>query len=217
VENNNQSITGELQTHVERAPLLSVIPGMFRIKTLIILLFVFVLGAVANGSGFADEEEKRRVDISLSIFPRVVAVDNHFRDKLVTDNKVQLLFLYSNNEKRAEELAERLKKSSKNIGGMSLMTATLSISDVLDDKLNEKPTAIFVVERLSNNDLTKVMAFAEAEKRLVFSPFSGDVERGATVGISVTNRVKPYFNLKTLKRSEIVINALLMKMSKRYE
>lgn len=190
---------------------------MFKIRTLMFVLSVIALSAVAGSSGFADEEEKRRVDISLSIFPRIVAVDNHFRDKLVTDNKVQLLFLYSKNENRAQDLADRLRENGKNIGGMSVMTSALNISAALEKEKKEKPTAIFISERLSKEDLKKVMAYAEAENRLVFSPFSGDVERGATVGISVTNRVKPYFNLTTLKRSNIVINALLMKMSKRYE
>lgn len=181
------------------------------------VLTVLVMSTVAGGSGYADEEEKRRVDISLSIFPRIVAVDNHFREKLVADNKVQLLFLYSENETRAQDLAKRIKKDGKNIGGMTVMTSALSISSALEKEQADKPTAIFISERLSEENLNKVMAFAESQNRLVFSPFSGDVERGATVGISVTNRVKPYFNLTTLKRSNIVINALLMKMSKRYE
>jgi ABC-type uncharacterized transport system substrate-binding protein len=178
---------------------------------------VVVLSAVAGGSGFADEEEKRRVDISLSIFPRIVAVDNNFREKLVLDNKVQLLFLYSNNEKRAEDLAVRIAKKARNIGGMNVMASAKNINSILGADQKIKPTAIFISERLSKDDLDKVMDYAASENRLVFSPFSGDVERGAMVGISVTNRVKPYFNLAALKRSNIVINALLMKMSKRYE
>lgn len=186
-------------------------------NALIITLLLVAFTAVSASSGFASEEEKRRVDISLSIFPRIVAVDNHFRDKLVSENKVQLIFLYSKNEVRARDLADRIKKDGKNIGGMSVMASALSIGRVLEGQQEIRPTAIFITERLNEDELNKVMAFAESENRLVFSPFSGDVERGATVGISVTNRVKPYFNLTTLKRSNIEINALLMKMSKRYE
>ena len=214
---NKKYITEELRVCLENAWYSGAIKRMFRTRFLIILLSVVVLSAVAGGSGFADEEEKRRVDISLSIFPRIVAVDNDFRQKLAPDNKVQLLFLYSSNEKRAEDLAKRIEKNGKNIGGMSVMASAISISSVLDKERKVKPTAIFISERLSKNDLEKVMAYAASENRLVFSPFSGDVERGATVGISVTNRVKPYFNLSALKQSNIVINALLMKMSKRYE
>jgi hypothetical protein len=189
----------------------------FSTKFIIILLSVFLFSAIASSSGFADEEEKRRVDISLSIFPRIVAVDNHFREKLAADNKVQLFFLYSNNEARAQDLAERVENNGKSIGGMNVKTSALNINAAITNKSNIKPTAIFITERLSDDDLNKLMDYAASQNRLVFSPFSGDVERGTTVGISVTNRVKPYFNLSALKRSNIVINALLMKMSKRYE
>jgi hypothetical protein len=70
---------------------------------------------------------------------------------------------------------------------------------------------------LKDGDLKKIVKIAEENSCIVFSPFTGDVERGVVVGISVTNRVKPYFNIRALERSKIVINALLMKMSKRYE
>ena len=181
------------------------------------LLLMFVISTVTGSSGFADEEEKRRVDISLSIFPRVVAVDNNFRNKLVDGNNVQLVFLYSVNESRAIDLAARLNENVKSIGGMKVVASSKNINNLLNSQEEAKPTAIFLSERLADEELLKIMSYAQTEKRLVFSPFSGDVERGATVGISVTNRVKPYFNLKTLRVSEIVINALLMKMSKRYE
>jgi hypothetical protein len=171
----------------------------------------------ADSLGYADEEENRRVDISLSIFPRIVAVDNDFRSKLSPANKVKLAFLYKEDDERAESLAKLLISKNKNIGGMRVTTSTTSIKDMLRISTEEKPTAIFISERLNKKDLDKVVAFAEKNKFIVFSPFTGDVERGVTVGISVTNRVKPYFNIQALKNSNIDINALLMKMSKRYE
>lgn len=180
-------------------------------------LFFLTLAVFAGNLGYADEEDQRRVDISLSIFPRIVAVDNHFRKKLVDDNKVKLVFLYSENKRRAENLAERMEEENKNIGGMGVMASALSISNATKGMAKQRPTAFFISERLNNDDLNRVIAYAEARNRLVFSPFSGDVERGVMVSISVTNRVKPYFNLEALRRSKVDINALLMKMSKIYE
>jgi hypothetical protein len=190
---------------------------IFLARCLMAGLFFLTIVVFAGSLGYADEEDQRRVDISLSIFPRIVAVDNDFREKLVDKNKVQLLFLYAENKKRAENLAEKMEEENKNIGGMGVMVSALSISSATKEKEEKKPTAIFISERLSDDDLKKVIAFAEAENRIVFSPFSGDVERGAMVGISVTNRVKPYFNLTALRRSKVDINALLIKMSKIYE
>jgi hypothetical protein len=174
-----------------------------------------ILGLLVNSSLYADETDDRRLDISVSIFPRVVAVDNHFREKLTSDKKAYLLFVYEEDEDLAQELAGRIGKDDGNIGGMSVVTRVQGVTEALPQ--DEVPSAIFLVERLSNEHLEKVINYAESTSRLVFSPFSGDVERGVMVGISVTNRVKPYFNLSALRRSKVVINALLMKMSKRYE
>lgn len=165
---------------------------------------------------YADETERRRVDISLSVFPRIVAVDSHLSEKVTNDEKVLLLFIYDRDEKIAKELARKMETDNSNIGGMSLSVGVMQADELFQYKQN-MPTALFLAERLSKGQLIELMKRAEENSRLVFSPFSGDVERGATVGISVTNRVKPFFNLPVLRRSRIVINPLLIKMSKRYE
>ena len=179
------------------------------------LMSLFVLLNTMAGGLLADENENRRVDISLSIFPRIVAVDNHFRDKLSEDKEAYLLFVYDKDEEYAQQLSDRMKKGNANIGGMKVLAKIISVEDDLPK--NYPPTALFLVEKLSDSQLEKIMLYSKEAHRLVFSPYSGDVERGATVGISVTNRVKPYFNLSTLRQSKVAINALLMKMSNRYE
>lgn len=179
---------------------------------LVLLLTLFATSPVA-----ADEKERRRVDISLSIFPRIVAVDNHFRDKLGEDKTVRLYFLYDKDRENAEDLAQRMNKSGQGIGGREVLAEAVSVDKAVLANDDELPMAIFITEHLGDARLLRAMLFAEKYNRLVFSPFTGDVERGVTVGISVTNRVKPYFNMHALQRSKIAINALLMKMSRRYE
>lgn len=164
----------------------------------------------------AGETDQRRVEISLSIFPRIVAVDNDFRDKLGPERTARLLFVYDGDRANAENLAETLLEKSGNIGGMRVVVEVADIKQPLPVG-DELPTALFLTERLSPAQLGVVMRFARETQRLVFSPFSGDVERGVTVGISVTSRVKPYFNIAALHETKVDINAILMKVSARYE
>lgn len=181
-----------------------------------VLLVGVWLGMLAwHGIAFADENERRRVDISLTLFPRIVAVDNHFREKLVESNQASLVFIYERERDYVEDLVNRLLEERDNIGGMGVRAVAARVDDLLVSK--EVPTAIFLAERLSGESLDRVMEFAKANNRLVYSPFNGDVERGVTVGVSVTNRIKPFFNITVLRESKIVINALLMRVSKRYE
>lgn len=193
-------------------------PAYFQRALAVAILMLFVaMGVFADNLEYASESEKRRVDISLTIFPRIVAVDNGFRSKLGPENKAQLIFLYVDEKDRATSLAEALKLKNKNIGGMGVSAKAVSLNDILSVNKEFNSTAIFLSERLGDDDLKKIIKFSVERNRILFSPYAGDVERGAMVGISVTNRVKPFFNLATLKKSKIVINALLMKMSRRYE
>lgn len=182
---------------------------------LLAVALMALLGLVLGANLYADEAEQRRVEISMSIFPRIVAVDNDFRNKLVEGSRAQLMFVYDRDSQYAQKLAEQIKNDSDNIGGMDIETVVMSVEGELP--VSEPPTAIFIAEKLTDAKLQVVMEFASATHRLVFSPFLGDVERGVTVGISITNRVKPFFNLPALRDSKVTINALLMKMSKRHE
>jgi len=164
----------------------------------------------------AGEADRHRVDISLSIFPRIVAVDNEFRDKLGPGRTARLLFVFDGDRVNAQSLAEQLLAKSANIGGLPVVTAIADIKQPLPTG-DELPTAIFLAEGLEPAQLEVVMRYARDHHRLVFSPFTGDVERGVTVGISVTSRVKPYFNIAALRETQVDINAILMKVSARYE
>ena len=137
------------------------------------LMSLIVLLSTVESGLLADENENRRVDISLSIFPRIVAVDNHFRDKLSEDKEAYLLFVYDKDEEYAQQLSDRMKKGNANIGGMKVLAKIISVEDDLPKKY--PPTALFLVEKLSDSQLEKIMLFSKETHRLVFSPYSGDV------------------------------------------
>lgn len=180
-----------------------------------IVASVFIYGVALNFS-IAGETTDRRVKISLPLFPRIVAVDNKFHSKLTEDNKVRLVFVYDRNKSKARELAGEVGKSNKNIVNIEVDSLSLSLKDQLADSA-KIPTAIFVSEPLGGTDFNKLVLYGIDKGIIIFSPYSGDVERGATVGLSITSRVFPYFNNKTLDASGVEINPILLNMSKRYE
>ncbi len=199
----------ETRSHA-RSPVVS--PGY-----LAVLLYGWLVSlCVFSGAALADEADRRRVEISLSIFPRIVAVDEQFRQKLDLRGRVDILLVYDADEVGARQLATRLEQQNRSLGGVELVARVGRVGEGLVADTGV-PSAVFVAERLTGTQLARLMRDAERERRMVFSPFPGDVERGVTVGLSVTNRVKPYFNMAALARAEVKINPLLLKMSKRYE
>lgn len=164
----------------------------------------------------ADEVTERRIQISIPVFPRIVAVDNEFQNKLGKDGQVLLVFLYDSNKNKALQLAQMLHAKLTNVAGLKFITKVSPVSNLTKNN-DAVPTAMFVAERLPKKAFEAAVAYAINNQRIVYSPYVGDVERGATAGISITSRVNPYFNLKTLESSNIKINALLMNLSKVYE
>lgn len=176
---------------------------------------VALFGVLAN-AGSASETTDRRIKISIPLFPRIVAVDSGFHNKLTEDNKARLVFIYDRNKAKANELAKELAKSNRNIVNIQVDSLPLSLSEQLRESA-KTPTAIFVSEPLGSPDFEKLVLYGIDKGIIIFSPYSGDVERGATVGLSITSRVFPYFNNKTLDASGVEINPILLNMSKRYE
>ncbi len=166
--------------------------------------------------GVANEATDRRIQISLPLFPRIVAVDKKFQEKLTEDKKARLVFVYDQDKSKAKELAKTVGSTNKNIVNVRVDTVPLRLVEQLKAS-SPTPTAIFVAEPLGETDFKELVLYSIDKSIIVFSPYSGDVERGATVGLAITSRVFPYFNNNTLEAAGLEINPILLEMSKRYE
>ena len=177
---------------------------------------LYCLCLVATTPVDAGETEERRVRISLEIFPRIVAVDLDLRSKLSSTDAVRLFVLYEHDAEAAQHIAGQMKNSFTNIGGLAVEFAVRNAQQVVTEGM-EQPAAVFLSDPLSDDLFAAVMKAATEHHELVFSPFAGDEERGATVGIAISSRIKPYFNVPTLMQSHININEKLLSISQRYE
>ena len=175
-----------------------------------------VFGVLWSINASANDVTDRRIQISLPIFPRIVAVDDAFKHKLLSKDKVLFVFIYVSNKDKAEQLAETLKQKLTNVAGLEFTAQAVSVQDQLAATA-VVPTALYVTEHFPQKTFVAVLEYSTKHQRILFSPFAGDVERGATAGIAITSRVKPFFNITTLKRADIHINPVLMNLSKRYE
>lgn len=164
----------------------------------------------------ASEIDERRVRISLEIFPRIVAVDQDLRDKVSDKDKVRLFVIYDHDADSAQRVMDTMRNSITNIGGRGVEFVVLSAAQSAQDGL-QRPSAVFIAETLSDTVLSQLLQQAIKKRVLVFSPFAGDVERGVTVGIAISSRIKPFFNVPTLRQSHININEKLLSISQRYE
>jgi hypothetical protein len=75
---------------------------------------------------------------------------------------------------------------------------------------------IFVAEA-QPQELRTILDLARSHRVIIFSPYEGDVERGAHGGISVRDRILPYINVHALRLSGIELKVFFLKVAERYE
>lgn len=76
------------------------------------------------------------------------------------------------------------------------------------------PVAIFLSEKLDDEAFSRLLAWCIAHGVILYSPFEGDVERGATAGVSIQAKVQPLVNLDTLRSSGIALRRFYLDHSK---
>lgn len=173
----------------------------------------FVNSGITQGKKNIDEYRFR---VALKLFPRIAATDQKLKEKLGDNGKIYLLIIYINKQEQARQLIEILSDDIPRIG-------KIDIEYRYSNRLykyygpDQLPTAIFLAEPLSTADLNKLMEYSQKYHRLVFSPFEGDVERGVTAGIYISNKITPYFNKKAMSMADINLHQSLLRVSTHYE
>lgn len=181
----------------------------------ILTLFCIVMMLMA-GLVWADEVEQRRIHISASLFPRIVVVDLDVKKKLDAQGNARILIVYRSSRYVAQDVAALISEKVKKVEDLTVVSEVMSV-DEMNVSEHSTYTAIFLAEKFSPEGFEKLKARAREDGRLLFSPFSGDVEKGSMVGISVDNRIRPYFNITALQQAGIRMNSKLLKVSKQHE
>ncbi len=179
--------------------------GSFLKKIVLLLLLCDTAGAVGR--------DELRVKAGLDLFPSLLTADLDISKKKGRDGYITIVLLYLDNKTRALDMAGQISRL-KEIHGIPIHV------DVTDDPAMSMyaapPAGIFITQPL-NSRLADVVDYAEKNSVILFSPFKGDVEKGVLGGLSISDRVLPYINKKTMESSKIQIKQFFMRVSVIYE
>ncbi len=186
------------------------ITGIF---ILILLLPPFVL---AN-----NEITERRISIGLRFFRSLLASDNKLPEKLNVANQLNLLLISTKDPSESQEIAEQLLNAGRanskgKIRGFPI-NISISTTEQLSASKHTPLAGIYLTDKLSQQQLTTIINYGISHQIIVYSPFEGDVQAGILAGLDISINVRPYINSRTLKKSQLVIKALFLKVSKFYE
>jgi len=177
------------------------------------ILFIFCVYAFFS-SALADSAQERRVTISASLFPRIVAVDTQLMEKLDAEDNVRLGVVYTKNKSLAKKISKLITRKVKKISGKTIVV------DLIQENRASSMygvSGVLIVEPILNTTFSMLLEHARKKNIILFSPFEGDVERGFTAGIFVGAKIRPYFNLNTLSSTKVKLNPAILKVAKTYE
>lgn len=184
-----------------------------QLRALRVVLCLLVFFACMDGAFARNlEDDLRRQQVGLNFFPNIIAVDEDILSKLSDSGNLTLLFVYSSDPDNARKLAAQLGDKVKSI---KKSPVKIVVTDTPEP--SEKPGGIFLAEWLPDSKFRQVIDFGITQGIIVFSPFVGDVERGATAGLNISTKIRPALNLTTLEKSKIRINPMFRRLSKHYE
>jgi hypothetical protein len=184
---------------------------LHKTKRLLLIAAVFML--LSPEMSAANELSDQRARIGLDLFPSFLAADADIAGKVCEDGMLHLLLVHDGRESLAEEMAESLSRI-KEIRGIPIRISISGIQD-LGKQIDCPIAGIFLVERVGSG-LEAVIRFGRDEQAIVFSSFPGDVEKGVSSGMVISDRILPYVNAKALRLSGVHIKSFFLGIAEQY-
>ena len=168
----------------------------------------------------ADAYHDRRAETGIKLFRALLAADLDLERKATADGRLLVLFFYTDDRKRAEELAKAFGKAPAPGAVEPVRGLPVSLESTADPSFAQYPArvpaGIFLAQAPDAQALRAIIRFGIAKRVIVYSPFEGHVESGVLGGLAVEAQVRPYINQGTLTASNIRLKDFFLKVTKVY-
>jgi hypothetical protein len=161
-----------------------------------------------------DPNQERRVEMGTGWFRGMLMADVDIEKKALADGKLLVVFLYTEDARRARELAKAFAEGAP-IRKRLVVAEAVAEKD-LPSYTSRVPAGIFLVQPPEVRALRDIVGFGRARRALVYSPFEGHVEEGVPGGLAVEAQVRAFINEKALAASGITLKDLFLQAAKVY-
>lgn len=157
-------------------------------------------------------EDAQRLRVGLKIFPAVLGAMEGLDRRTASDGALVILVVHSGPVDGASDVVRGLNAIC------TIRNLPLRVSAVAPEAVDQPhgPVAGVFIATVGV-DSERLQAWSEGRGALVFSPFAGDVARGAVAGLYVADRVLPEVNLAAARRAGIGFKPFFLKVARHYE
>ena len=178
------------------------------------LLGALLVIAPLSGNPVAGEQEERRIQVGIKLFPSLLAADRDIAAKREGDAPLRLLLVYRDRREVAERAAERMRDVEK-VRDIPIIVEVVPL-DALEERGAAPFAGLFITQRLGEG-LDEVIALGRDRQVVLFSPFEQDVERGVMGGVLVSDRILPQVNVRAMQEAGIRLKSFFLRIADRYE
>lgn len=173
-------------------------------------LLVLVLGlGLAAASARADSQDERRVRTGARVFRTLLLADVALAAKAGVDGKLDIA-IYASPGARIDDITALIVPEGAGAPGPAIQLRRL---DALDES-TPPPVGLFLATPLTETQLVRAVDWSIRNQVILYSPFEGDVERGATAGLSIEAKVLPFVNQRTLSASGVELKPFFLKVAR---
>jgi len=161
---------------------------------------------------FAISINESLLKIHATLVPKISLMDYDFKTKVI-DNKIVIVLYYEKSEyKSAIYLKNKIKtKYANGINGYAIKCKLVKYTDAKVIKAN-----IIYLFPSKKENILKVTNFAKEVKALTFAYLEDYLIDDIMISVKIGSRVKPIINLSSIKRNQICLRPILVKISEIY-
>jgi hypothetical protein len=181
-----------------------------------VVVAVVTAVSVSASTARADDAEDRRVRAGARLFRSLLTAQVALESKTAADGALHLV-LYGDEDAHLSAEISGLIAATSEAGKAGIKDIPVKIDNVTSLSAlarTQQPAGVFLVSAQSEKDLAELVRWSTAAKVVLYSPFDGDVERGAAAGICIEAKVQPFLNLPALQAAGVEIKPFYVKVAR---
>jgi hypothetical protein len=183
---------------------------------LVIAVAIVTAVSVSASTARADDADDRRVRAGARLFRSLLTAQVALESKAASDGALHVV-VYGADAHLTTEISTLI--ASGDAGKSAIKDLPVKIENVTSLAAltqAQQPAGVFLVSAQSAQDLAELVRYSTAAKVVLYSPFDGDVERGAAAGICIEAKVQPFLNLPALQAAGVEIKPFYVKVARVY-
>jgi len=185
---------------------------------LVVAMLIVTAVSVSASTALADDADDRRVRAGARLFRSLLTAQVALEAKAAPDGALHVV-IYGTDTHLAAEIATLIAANGE-AGKTGIRDVPVAIDQVANlaalTAQASAPAGVFLVSAQTEKDLAELVRWSTAAKVVLYSPFDGDVERGAAAGLCIEAKVQPFLNMPALQAAGVEIKPFYVKVARVY-